>query len=177
MAKPPLFILLAWPPATLATERLARLVGAATSAVAAHREPWRAGWIVLIGGFTCYLAWWARPGYHYPLTWLAGVAIAFVLSTCRDHRVDVCRFLGGAALGYLLERWGTTRQCWTYWSGGTPPLVAVLAHGFAAIAFLRVVDVWQRASDRRARRRRVGSESPVATPSRRAPGVTYWKDY
>jgi hypothetical protein len=67
--------------------------------------------------------------------------VVLVLATCRDFRVDLCRFAGGAALGYLLERWGTTRECWTYWSGGTPPLVAVLAHGFAAIAFLRAVDV------------------------------------
>jgi hypothetical protein len=172
LEKPPLFILLAWPPATLATERLARLAEAASAVLVGRREIWRYAWIVIVGGFVAYLAWWARPGYGHPLTWLAGAAIATVLVTRGDHRVDVCRFVAGAALGYLLERWGTTRACWTYWSGGTPPLVAVLAHGFAAIAFLRTVDVWQRAARRwtggpAARRWRRG---PVAGAAGGSPG-------
>jgi len=40
-------------------------------------------------------------------------------------------------LGYFLERWGTTRECWTYYTHATPPLFAVLAHGMAAVAFWR----------------------------------------
>jgi hypothetical protein len=141
LARPPLFILLAWPPATLAIERLARIAGAL---VPDEGRAWRAVWIAVVGGFTAYFAWWSRHAYAHPLTWIAAAAIIAVLATCRDHRVDVCRFVAGAALGYPLERWGTSRGCWEYWSGGTPPLVAVLAHGFAAIAFLRVVDVLTR---------------------------------
>ena len=30
-------------------------------------------------------------------------------------------------LGALLEYWGTTRFCWTYWDQKTPPLPAVLS--------------------------------------------------
>jgi hypothetical protein len=44
-------------------------------------------------------------------------------------------------LGYFLELWGTTRQCWTYYTFETPPLFAVLAHGMAAVAFWRVADL------------------------------------
>jgi hypothetical protein len=40
-------------------------------------------------------------------------------------------------LGYFLELWGTTRECWTYYTFQTPPLFAVLAHGMAAVAFWR----------------------------------------
>ena len=46
-------------------------------------------------------------------------------------------FAAGAGLGYFLELWGTTRQCWTYYTLQTPPLFAVLAHGMAAVAFWR----------------------------------------
>ena len=43
----------------------------------------------------------------------------------------------GAALGYFLELWGTTCECWTYYTNQTPPLFAVLAHGMAAVSFWR----------------------------------------
>jgi hypothetical protein len=46
-------------------------------------------------------------------------------------------FIAGSGLGYFLELWGTTRQCWTYHTYQTPPLFAVLAHGMAAVAFWR----------------------------------------
>jgi hypothetical protein len=46
-------------------------------------------------------------------------------------------FIAGAGLGYFLERWGTTRECWTYYTRQTPPLFAVMAHGMAAVAFWR----------------------------------------
>jgi hypothetical protein len=151
--KPPPFILLAWPPAALATDRLARAVTwAADRLDAAAPDPdgqrWRWVWWSAMGGFVVLLAAWTRPGWGHPLTWAAGGAVGLVLWTVRDHRRDACRFAAGAALGYLLERWGTTRECWTYWSGGTPPLTSVLAHGFATVAFLRVADVvshvWRR---------------------------------
>lgn len=45
--------------------------------------------------------------------------------------------LAGMGLGYYLELWGTTRECWTYYTLETPPLFAVLAHGMAAVAFWR----------------------------------------
>jgi hypothetical protein len=52
--------------------------------------------------------------------------------------VAVLTFLAGTGLGYFLERWGTTRECWTYYTHQTPPLFAVFAHGLAAVAFWRV---------------------------------------
>jgi hypothetical protein len=57
--------------------------------------------------------------------------------TPTDHRLAVITFAAGAGLGYFLERWGTTRLCWMYYTQQTPPLFAVLAHGLAAVAFWR----------------------------------------
>ncbi|MBE0684326.1 MAG: hypothetical protein IH589_20670 [Anaerolineales bacterium] len=54
-----------------------------------------------------------------------------------DHRFALLTFIAGTGLGYYLELWGTTRQCWTYYTNETPPFFAVLAHGMAAVAFWR----------------------------------------
>ena len=47
----------------------------------------------------------------------------------------------GTALGYFLELWGTTRECWTYYTQATPPVIAAFAHGFASVAFGRAATV------------------------------------
>ena len=154
--KPPLFILLAWPPATLATDRIARFLDVATSRLPVGRRAWRRGWLAVLGGFLALLAWWTIPGDRHPLTWITGVIVVLVTVTSTDHRLDLCRFVAGSLLGYLFERWGTSREAWTYWSGGTPPLVAVLAHGFASIAFLRCVDLATRRYRRAGRGARAG---------------------
>jgi hypothetical protein len=68
----------------------------------------------------------------------AALALCILLTlTPGDERGAVLTFLAGAGLGYFLERWGTTRACWTYYTAATPPLFAVLAHGMAALAFWR----------------------------------------
>lgn len=48
----------------------------------------------------------------------------------------------GSGLGYFLERWGTTQLCWTYHTGGTPPLFIVLVHGLASIAVWRAYRIY-----------------------------------
>jgi hypothetical protein len=59
-------------------------------------------------------------------------------ATPGDRRLAVITFAAGSGLGYFLERWGTTRLCWTYYTGQAPPFFAIFAHGMAAIAFWRV---------------------------------------
>ena len=56
-------------------------------------------------------------------------------------RWDVALMAAGTSMGIFLEYWGTSRQCWTYYTGEVPPPVAVLAHGFASIAFSRALQV------------------------------------
>jgi hypothetical protein len=77
------------------------------------------------------------PTLGKSLTGLALAAVAFLLLTPTDHRLAVLAFAAGSGLGYFLERWGTTRLCWTYYTRQTPPVFAVFAHGLAAVAFWR----------------------------------------
>jgi hypothetical protein len=51
--------------------------------------------------------------------------------------MSVTIFVAGIGLRYFLERWGTARKCWTYYTSQTRPPFAVLAHGMAAVAFWR----------------------------------------
>jgi hypothetical protein len=78
------------------------------------------------------------PTLDKSLTWGALALCALLIATPADARAAVLIFIAGAGLGYFLELWGTTRECWIYYTGETPPLFAVLAHGMAAVAFWRV---------------------------------------
>ena len=77
------------------------------------------------------------------------VVVALIVAVavrCPNPRRDVVAFLSGTALGVLLEYWGTSRGCWTYYTREVPPAVAVVAHGFAAVAFNRVAAALERAA-------------------------------
>jgi hypothetical protein len=77
------------------------------------------------------------PTFDKSYTWLSlGLCVLLIL-TPTDHRFAFLTFIAGAGLGYYLELWGTTRECWTYYTYQTPPVFAVLAHGMAAVAFWR----------------------------------------
>jgi hypothetical protein len=77
-------------------------------------------------------------------------------------------FIMGTALGYGLEYWGTTRQCWTYHTQQTPPMVTAFAHGFASVAFWRATQVFHTLIDMAASvwtTRTRGSESRALEPA------------
>ena len=132
---PPLFILPAWPVAALATERLGWAVAKIPMPVP------RALHAVVLVAF-CTLLWtWTAPGRAHPTTAIAYGLVAITCVSGRTPREDVLRFVAGSVLGYVLEYWGTTRFCWTYWDQKTPPLASVLSHGFATIAFARGVSI------------------------------------
>jgi hypothetical protein len=81
---------------------------------------------------------------------------ALIILSPGSKRNALLIFAAGAGLGYFLELWGTTRECWTYYTRETPPLFAVLAHGMAALAFARAGGlirevVWERGVTRRLR--------------------------
>jgi hypothetical protein len=77
------------------------------------------------------------PTVDKSFTWLALILCILLILTPTDHRTALLTFIAGSGLGYYLELWGTTRECWTYYTFQTPPLFAVLAHGMAAVAFWR----------------------------------------
>lgn len=135
LERPPLWIIPAWPIASLSIDRLYRVLKRLT-------KSWRPAvferlhWVIMPGFLALMLAFVA-PTLDKSLTWGALALCLFLTLTPRDARGTVLTFVAGAGLGYFLERWGTTRACWTYYTGATPPLFAVLAHGMAALAFWR----------------------------------------
>jgi hypothetical protein len=135
LERPPLWIIPAWPIASLSIDRLYCLLLHLTRSWR-PRTFRRMYWVVLPGFLLIMLAFVA-PTMDKSLTW-AALALCILLTIMPgDERGAVLTFIAGAGLGYFLERWGTTRACWTYYTGATPPLFAVLAHGMAALAFWR----------------------------------------
>jgi hypothetical protein len=141
---PPLWILPAWPIATLAIDRISTGLLRWTK-----RWPARlfslAYWPVFLG-FCGLLLSFVGHTLDQPLSALAVGLLLFLVFTPQDRRTEVLVFLAGSGLGYFLERWGTTRECWIYYTGQTPPLFAVLAHGMAAAAFWRATGFVRRFS-------------------------------
>lgn len=139
--RPPLWILPAWPIAALAIDRLATLLGRLLRkressswrlAVASSRLYWPA-----VTLFLAHMFWFMRPTWGLFSSQVVVVLMLAVALSGRDRRRDLQLFLAGSVLGVFLEYWGTSRECWTYYTGETPPTIAVVAHGFAAIAFQR----------------------------------------
>lgn len=135
LERPPVWIIPAWPIASLSIDRLVRFLRrvAPTSSTAFRGAYW-----FLFAVFYLLMLVFVWPTADKSLTLMALALCALLILTPTDHRLAVLTFIAGAGLGYWLERWGTTRECWTYYTRQTPPLFAVLAHGMAAVAFWRV---------------------------------------
>lgn len=136
LERPPLWIIPAWPIATLSIDRLVRLLGRLAAPLETKAIYRVAYWLVfpVFYGLMLSFVW---PTIGKPMTVMALILCALLIASPTDYRLAVLTFAAGAGLGYFLERWGTTRLCWTYYTGQTPPLFAVLAHGMAAVAFWR----------------------------------------
>ena len=88
---------------------------------------------ILLFFFLC-LWRFARPGLSHHLTWFALVFCAVIILSEQDRRTALLILAVGSVLGYFLERWGTTRLYWSYYTCGMPPWVAVLSHGMVSLA-------------------------------------------
>jgi hypothetical protein len=139
--RPPLWIIPAWPIASLSIDRITRLLSFLTTKVTKEHE----GdsfffkllyWLTFLS-FLILMVRFVSPTFDKSYTWLSLALCILLVFTPTDHRYAFLTFVAGAGLGYYLELWGTTRECWTYYTYQTPPLFAVLAHGMAAVAFWR----------------------------------------
>ncbi len=127
--RPPLWIIPAWPVAAIVVDRMARMLGSLGRLAFGY-------WAILLA-FVVVMASFAWPTIDVLATRVVLVLmIAVVVVRPRPAR-DVTLFLCGSLLGIVLEYWGTSRQCWTYYTGEVPPPEAVFAHGFASVAFGR----------------------------------------
>ncbi|MAT41631.1 MAG: hypothetical protein CL609_04765 [Anaerolineaceae bacterium] len=138
--RPPLWIIPAWPIASLAIDRIYRFL---QSRLKTKKIIWFKVfyWPVFIG-FLVYMLFFVWPTIDKSLTIMAVILCVFLIFTPVDYKAMILTFLAGSGLGYFLELWGTTRYCWVYYTFQTPPFFAVLAHGMAAVAFWRVVQLF-----------------------------------
>jgi hypothetical protein len=135
--RPPLWIIPAWPIASLSIDRLVRILQKTIPDwnIRAFKITY---WLIFPVFFALMLIF-IQPTLDKSLTLCALGLVTLLILTPTDHRLAVLTFIAGSGLGYFLERWGTTRECWTYYTYQTPPIFAILAHGMAAVAFWRSV--------------------------------------
>jgi hypothetical protein len=147
--RPPLWIIPAWPIASLSIDRITRFLDWIASRILSNLQSLVSAlyWITF-GSFLLLMLFFVAPTFDKSFTWLAFILCILLILTPTDHRFALLTFVAGSGLGYYLELWGTTRECWTYYTREMPPLFAVLAHGMAAVAFWRaglmVKMVWGR---------------------------------
>jgi len=159
--RPPLWIIPAWPIASLSIDRIVRALIFLTTKGTEYTKNLRENtfvttpavasgtsvmsfvfnlktlyWITFLTFLSLMLVFIA-PTFDKSYTWFALMLCVLLIVTPTDHRFALLTFVAGSGLGYYLELWGTTRECWTYYTNQTPPLFAVLAHGMAAVAFWR----------------------------------------
>lgn len=142
--RPPLWIIPAWPIASLSIDRITRFIDYGLQRLLASVKSWETFdsvmkplyWLTF-ASFLSLMLVFVSPTFDKSHTWLALSLCILLIATPTDYRFALLTFVAGSGLGYFLELWGTTRQCWTYYTFETPPLFAVLAHGMAAVAFWR----------------------------------------
>jgi len=168
--RPPLWIIPAWPIASLSIDRITRLLDWVIDRTKANLQSLFAFlyWITFASFLSLMLAFVA-PTFDKSFTWLSLALCILLILTPTDHRFALLTFIAGSGLGYYLELWGTTRECWTYYTNQTPPLFAVLAHGMAAVAFWRaglmLKMLWGRFGFSKPQQVSVGEEAEVPSDS------------
>ena len=141
--RPPLWIIPAWPIASLSIDRMTRSLDWVIEQVSKRisfttlYSPLSILYWITFASFLTLMLFFVAPTFDKSYTWFSLILCVLLIITPTDHRFALLTFIAGSGLGYYLELWGTTRQCWTYYTYQTPPLFAVLAHGMAAVAFWR----------------------------------------
>ena len=128
--RPPVWIVPAWPVATIVIDRMRQLSGHWLSRLAF-------GYWAILPAFVVMMTSFAWPTIDVFATRVVVALMIAVVCVRPRPQHDVTLFVCGSLLGILLEYWGTSRQCWTYYTGEVPPPEAVFAHGFASVAFGR----------------------------------------
>jgi hypothetical protein len=139
--RPPLWIIPAWPIASLSIDRLYRMAAGWLKEI--PDSVFRVVYWILLPLFFLSMVTFTTHTIDKSLTVMALILVAFLIIPPGNYRGTVLTFLAGSGLGYFLELWGTTRLTWTYYTLETPPLFAVVAHGMAAVSFWRVLHLYK----------------------------------
>lgn len=141
--RPPLWIIPAWPIASLSIDRTTRFLNWILRKLELrfgediHLSSFIILYWITFASFLTLMLVFVSPTFDKSHTWLSLILCILLILTPTHYRFALLTFVAGAGLGYYLELWGTTRECWTYYTLETPPVFAVLAHGMAAVAFWR----------------------------------------
>ena len=141
--RPPLWIIPAWPIASLSIDRITRFLYWITQSASKRigstslQSLISALYWLTFASFLILMLVFVAPTLDKSYTWFSLILCILLILTPTDHRLALLTFFAGSGLGCFLELWGTTRACWTYYTYQIPPLFAVLAHGMAAVAFWR----------------------------------------
>lgn len=136
--RPPLWIIPAWPIASLTIDRMARFLNRhLPNTVGKWNQFNQIAYWLTFAIFMALMLIFVMPTIGSSMTVLAILLVILMIFSSTDHRFALLTFIAGSGLGYFLETWGTTRECWTYYTFQKPPLFAILAHGMAAVAFWR----------------------------------------
>jgi hypothetical protein len=137
--RPPLWIIPAWPIASLSIDRVTRFLDRLLPQLSESFV--RRLHMAVLGGFFLLMLVFVWPTLDKSFTWFS-LAVCLLLAVSeKNPRQALLAFAAGAGLGYFLELWGTTRECWTYYTYQKPPAFAIFAHGMAAVAFWRAKDI------------------------------------
>lgn len=147
--RPPLWIIPAWPIASLSIDRITKMLLFLNTNVSKYTKKnsfvtivsfvfnFKTVYWITFASFYALMLLFVAPTLDKSYTWLSLLLCGLLILTPTDYRMATLTFIAGAGLGYYLELWGTTRECWTYYTFQKPPFFAVLAHGMAAVAFWR----------------------------------------
>ncbi len=137
---PPLWVIPAWAIGSLTTQRLAAPIIEKLDFFINTEDKLKKlkiiYWITFGAFFTIMLDF-VSPFFHHHLTVLTLLIVAIAIFNPVDIKKTLVIFLVGSLLGYVLEIWGTSRQCWIYYNNQTPPIFAVMGHGMACVLFYR----------------------------------------
>jgi hypothetical protein len=134
--QPPLWILPAWPIAALTIDRMAGFFSTSIKRFSTKQHTFT--YFIVFGGFILLMAsFLVKHGWH--LAHLAAfLSVVILVFIPQNRNYSLVIFLAGALLGIFLEYWGTSRECWTYYTHEIPPIFAVFAHGTASVTFYQI---------------------------------------
>ena len=141
--RPPLWIIPAWPIASLSIDRITRFLNWTLQRFSKRISSTNLQSLIstfywlTFASFLSLMLVFIAPTFDKSYTWFSFGLCVLLILTPTDYRFALLTFIAGSGLGYYLELWGTTRECWTYYTYQSPPLFAVLAHGMAAVVFWR----------------------------------------